>query len=136
MAMSRSVTTPTRRPRVSAPPTRSTTGTRPTSSSFINWAASDTGVSGDTERGFFDMISEIFIVVLVAEVRGAARSCGSGKRIGQCACRTPPRRIDTTRLDGDHSAVPQPRSLLPDLKGATAKDVLEVARKQNVRFLR
>jgi hypothetical protein len=34
-------------------------------------AASDTGVSGDTERGFFDMISEIFIVVLVAEVRGA-----------------------------------------------------------------
>ena len=69
--MSRSVTTPTRRPRVSAPPTRSTTGTSPTSSSFITCAASDTGVSGDTERGFFDMISEIFIVVLVAEVRGA-----------------------------------------------------------------
>ena len=36
-------------------------------------AASETGVSGDTERGFFDMISEIFIVVLVAEMRGTSR---------------------------------------------------------------
>jgi len=32
--------------------------------------------------------------------------------------------------------VPESRALLPDLKGATAKDVLEIARKHNVRFLR
>src|SRR3979409_2558722 len=30
----------------------------------------------------------------------------------------------------------QSRALLPDLKGASAKDVLELARKSNVRFLR
>ena len=32
--------------------------------------------------------------------------------------------------------MPESRALLPDLKGATAKDVLEIARKHNVRFLR
>ena len=30
----------------------------------------------------------------------------------------------------------QPRALLPDLKGASTKDVLELARSLNVRFLR
>jgi glutamine synthetase len=33
-------------------------------------------------------------------------------------------------------SVPESRALLPDLKGASAKDVLEIARKHNVRFLR
>jgi glutamine synthetase len=32
--------------------------------------------------------------------------------------------------------VTESRALLPDLKGATAKDVLEIARNNNVRFLR
>ncbi len=36
----------------------------------------------------------------------------------------------------DHSAVTHSRALLPDLKGATTKDVLELAQSLNVRFLR
>ena len=32
--------------------------------------------------------------------------------------------------------MPESRALLPDLKGASAKDVLDIARKHNVRFLR
>ena len=34
------------------------------------------------------------------------------------------------------SSVTESRALLPDLKGASAKDVLELSAKLNVRFLR
>ncbi|MBA3672462.1 MAG: hypothetical protein H0W68_10640, partial [Gemmatimonadaceae bacterium] len=44
--------------------------------------------------------------------------------------------IDTLAALGDHSAVPHSRALLPDLKGASANDILELARAQHVRFLR
>jgi len=47
-----------------------------------------------------------------------------------------PERIDSTTAPDEHSPVPQPRALLPDLKQASAKDVLELTRKLNVRFLR
>ena len=44
--------------------------------------------------------------------------------------------IDLSGPPSDHSAVTEPSPLVPDLKGASAKDVLQLARKLNVRFLR
>jgi glutamine synthetase len=44
--------------------------------------------------------------------------------------------IDSTATPDDHCAVPQSRALVPDLKHATPKDVLELTKKFNVRFLR
>ena len=53
MAMSRSVSTPTRR----LEPVDSTTGTTPMFSVFMMRAASTSGVSGVTHIGSFDMMS-------------------------------------------------------------------------------
>jgi glutamine synthetase len=44
--------------------------------------------------------------------------------------------IDTAASYDDHSPVTESRALVPDLKNASAKDVLELTRKLNVRFLR
>src|SRR6476619_1034874 len=137
MAMSRSVTTPTRRPRVSAPPTRSTTGTIPTSSSFMRRAASDTGVSGVTVHGFFVMSSEIFIVLHLGMSPLGPRDSGQADAARASDVPNSGRwRIDSDDTPDDHSRVTQSRALVPDLKQASAKDVLELARKLNVRFLR
>src|SRR5256885_13292519 len=46
------------------------------------------------------------------------------------------RPIDTAASCDDHSPVPESRALVPDLRNASAKDVLELSRKFNVRFLR
>jgi glutamine synthetase len=47
-----------------------------------------------------------------------------------------PRRIDSATAADEHSLVPRPLMQLPDLKQASAKDVLELARQLDVRFLR
>src|SRR5256885_13750020 len=46
------------------------------------------------------------------------------------------RPIDTAASCDDHSPVPESRALVPDLRNASAKDVLELSRKFNVRFMR
>jgi glutamine synthetase len=46
------------------------------------------------------------------------------------------RSIDSALAPDEHWSVPQSRALVPDLKNASVKDVLELANKLNVRFLR
>jgi hypothetical protein len=48
------------------------------------------------------MISEIFMVILVAEMRCVVPRVGAGNPLGQLTCRTMARRVDSARVSGEH----------------------------------